>query len=191
MALDSTVGGSSADSYGDLDGFKAYADAIGFVYTSVYTDDAIETAMRKATMYLDRAYRGKWKGFRTDRDQALAWPRSSSQDLPVNFLTPSFTTGVIDEDGYEIPSNTVPERVKKAQYEATILSLQGTDLLPTYARGNDIRRKRVKAGPVESETEYNSSASARDRYLAIEGLLYGLVTGQPGQSAGSGFLVRA
>jgi hypothetical protein len=156
-----------------------------------YSDDDVETAMRKATQYLDRAYRGKWKGFRSDRDQALAWPRTSSQDLPVNFLTPSFTTGVIDEDGYEIPSNIVPKQVKEAEYEATILSLGGSDLLPTYPRGNAIKRKRVKAGPAEVETEYMESASTRDRYLTIEGLLYGLTNSQPGATSGSGTLIRA
>ncbi|MBX5238628.1 DnaT-like ssDNA-binding protein [Rhizobium sp. NLR22b] len=191
MALDSTVGGANADSYASLAEFKAYADAIGFTYTSVYTDDVIEIAMRKATQYLDRAYRGKWKGFRSDRDQALAWPRMSTQNLPVNYLTPSFTTGVIDEDGYEIPSNTIPKQVKEAEYEATIISLGGSDLLPPYPRGNAIKRKKVKAGPVETETEYMDSASARDRYLKIEGLLYGLTTGQPGATSGSGKLVRA
>lgn len=191
MALDATVGGANADSYATLAEFKAYADSVGFVYTSVYADPVIEIAMRKATQYLDRAYRGKWKGFRSDRDQALAWPRTSSQDLPVNFLTPSFTIGVIDEDGYEIPSNTIPKQVKEAEYEATILDLGGTDLLPTYARGNAIARKRVKAGPVETETEYMASASARDRFLTIEGLLYGLTNSQPGATSGSGTLVRA
>lgn len=190
MALDHTVGGENADSYASLDEFKAYADSIGFAYTSVYADPVIEVAMRKATQYLDRAYRGKWKGFRTDRDQALAWPRSSSQDLPVNYLTPSFTTGVIDEDGYEVPSNVIPKQVKQAEYEATILSLGGSDLLPSYARGNAIARKKVKAGPVETETEYQSGASARDRYLTIEGLLYGLTTGQPGATSGTGTLIR-
>lgn len=191
MALDATVGGANADSYATLAEFKAYADTIGFVYTSVYTDPVIEIAMRKATQYLDRAYRGKWKGFRTDRDQALAWPRTSNQDLPVNYLTPSFTVGVIDEDGYEIPSNTIPKQVKEAEYEATILSLGGSDLLPTFARGNAIKRKEVKAGPVETKTEYMESASVRDRYLTIEGLLYGLTNSQPGSTSGSGTLIRS
>jgi hypothetical protein len=190
MALDATVGGANADSYATTAEFKSYADSIGFLYTSVYSDAVIEIAMRKATQYLDRAYRGKWKGFRTDRDQALAWPRSSSQDLPVNYLTPSFTTGVIDEDGYEIPSNTIPKQVKQAEYEATILSLQGSDLLPNYPRGNAVKRKKVKAGPVESETEYMDGASARDRYLTIEGLLYGLTNSQPGATSGTGTLIR-
>ena len=191
MALDATVGGANADSYATLAEFKAYADKIGFVYTSVYTDPVIEIAMRKATQYLDRAYRGKWKGFRTDRDQALAWPRTSDQDQPVNYLTPSYTVGVIDEDGYEIASNEIPRQVKEAEYEAAILSLGGSDLLPNYPRGNAVKRKKVKAGPAEVETEYMDSASARDRYLTIEGLLYGLANGQPGATSGSGTLVRS
>lgn len=190
MALDATVGGASSDSYATLADFKAYADKVGYDY-SAKTDDVIEIAMRKGTQYLDRAYRTRWKGFRTDRNQALAWPRTANTDLPVNFLTPSFTVGVIDEDGYEIPTNVIPKQVKEAEYEATFLSLDGVNLLPRYERGNAIKRQRAKAGPVESETEYQSGAPARDRFLTIEGLLAGLATGQPGSTSGSGSLVRA
>lgn len=192
MALDTTVGGASADSYGTLAEFKAYADNVGFVYTSVYTDDVIEVSMRKGTQYLDRAYNGKWKGFRSDYDQALAWPRTGSgEPSTTNYLTPTFATGVIDQDGYEIPTNAIPKQVKEAQFEAAILSLGGVDLLPRQERGNAIKREMVKAGPVESETEYKDSAPDRDRFLEIEGLLVGLVTGQPGANWGIGRLVRS
>lgn len=190
MALDTTVGGASADSYGTLDEFKTYADSIGYDYSGS-SDSAIEIAMRKATQYLDRAYRGKWKGFRSDRDQALAWPRTANSDLPVNFLTPSFTVGVIDEDGYEIATNVIPKQVKQAEYEAAMLSLGNVDLLPRYERGNAVKSKRVKAGPVETETTWKDGAPDRDRFLTIEGLLRGLTIGQPGAASGTGRLVRA
>jgi len=189
MALDSTVGGPNADSYASLTEFKDYADKVGYDY-SEKEDSEIEVAMRKATQYLDRAYRGKWKGFRTDRDQSLAWPRTSNADLPTNYLTPSFTTGVIDEDGYEIPTNVIPGQVKEAEFEATFLALDGVDLLPRYERGNAIASKTVKAGPVSTQTTYLSGAPDRDRFLTIEGLLRGLTTGQPGATAGTGRLVR-
>lgn len=190
MALDATVGGSSSDSYDTLVNFKAYADSVGYDY-SAKSDAVIEIAMRKGAQYLDRAYRGKWQGFRSDRDQSLAWPRTANADLPVNFLTPSFTVGVIDEDGYEIATNVIPTQVKQAQFEAAMLSLDDVDLLPRYERGNSIESETVKAGPVSAQTTYRSDAPSRDRFLTIEGLLKGLTKGQPGASSGSGSLVRA
>lgn len=190
MALDDTVGGVNADSYASLDAFKTYADSVGYSYAGKGDTD-IEIAMRKAAQYLDRSYRGKWKGFRSDREQALAWPRTSNSDLPVNFLTPSFTVGVIDEDGYEIPTNVIPKQVKEAQFEATMLVLDGIDMLPRYERGNAVESKTVKAGPVSTQTTWKSGAPNRDRFLTIEGLLAGLAEGQPGATSGSGTLVRA
>jgi hypothetical protein len=192
MALDATVGGSSSDSYATLAEFEAYAASIGFVYSPTYTDAQLEQAMRKATQYIDRAYRGRWKGFRSDRDQALAWPRTGdANNGPSNYLTPSYTVGIIDEDGYEIATNVVPDRVKEAQYEATKLIVAGTDLLPLLTRGGATESERVKAGPVETETKYAASASVRDRVLQIEGLLQGLVNGHPGGGMQSGRIVRS
>ena len=192
MALDATVGGAAADSFFTLVEFKAYADSIGFVYTSVYADDVIEQSVRKGTQYLERGYRTRWKGFRTDRDQALAWPRTGdANNGPSNYITPSYTVGIIDADGYEIATNIIPRQVKEAGYELTILSLQGVDLLPRLQRGGAVESKKVKAGPVETETTYATSAAVRDRFLGIEGLLDGLVTSHPGGGLVSGRIVRS
>lgn len=192
MALDATVGGSAADSMITLAEFKAYADSIGFVYASVYTDDVIEQSVRKGTQYMVRGYRTRWKGFRTDYSQTMPWPRTGdSNNGPSNYLTPSYTVGVIDADGYEIASNVIPAQVKEAGYELTILSLQGVDLLPRLQRGGAIESKRVKAGPVETETTYATSAAVRDRFLDVEGLLDGLVNSHPGGGLVSGRIVRS
>ncbi|MDH3579972.1 MAG: hypothetical protein OEM91_05020 [Hyphomicrobiales bacterium] len=194
MALDTTVGGTDADSYGSLVEFKAYADDIGFVWGGsppAYSDGELEIGLRKGAQYLDRGYRGRWKGFRTDRDQALAWPRTGDADnAPSNYLTASYTVGIIDEDGYEIATNVIPDRLKEAQFEATIINLPGTDLLPVLDRGGSVELERVKAGPVETETKYGSAASSRDRALKIEGLLTGLVNSHPGGGMTSGRIVR-
>ncbi len=190
MALDPTVGGPNSDSYDTLENFKLYADSIGYDYSS-HQDTVIEQKMRLATQYLDRAYRTRWKGFRTDRDQALAWPRSSDSNEQKNYLTPSFTAGVIDEDGYEIPPNVVPKQVKYAQFEATFMSLNGVDLLPRQERGNAIKKESDKAASVETEIEYQSGAPTRDRHLTIEGLLAGITLSQPGMPTVSGQLVRS
>ena len=52
-----------------------------------------------------------------------------------------------------------------------------TDLEPVLERGGAVTREKVKAGPVETETEYQGGASARTTITTIDGLLEGLVTG--------------
>lgn len=189
MALDTTVSGSDSDSYATLAEFKAYADAIGFDYSGS-ADAALEIALRKGARYLDRAYRGRWKGFRTDGTQALAWPRTADERMATNYLTPAFTVGVVDEDGYELAANAVPQRVKDAQCEATILILGGTDPLSTLTRGGMVHSEEVSAGPVSSKTTWRAGAPGGDRYRQIEGLLSGLVNSHPNAGVGSARIMR-
>ena len=69
MAL--TVG---TDAYVSLAACDAYHTALGnTAWTGL--DAAKEVAIRKATLWVDNAYRGRWKGIRCDTTQPLAWPR--------------------------------------------------------------------------------------------------------------------
>jgi hypothetical protein len=150
------------------------------------TDAAKEAALRRGWQYIENAYRGRWKGARTVREQALAWPRMASVELSA-----SSTDGAIyDQDGWYIESDEIPTQVKYANAEAALLVLQGVDLEPRLARSGDIKRKKVKAGPVETETEYGESASVRDRITTIEGYLSGLITSAPGAAFGQVPAVR-
>lgn len=187
MALIVTPGADNADSYASLAEFQAYCASIGVTLT--VNDAAQEVLLRKGTRYLDRAYRSKWYGFRTDRDQALSWPRTGDASLPVNYLTPSFTVGIVDEDGYEVPSNVIPQRVKDATCEAALIYMGGGDPMSALERGGMIAAKTVSAGPVSTSTTYASGASAYTRYRTIEGLLRGYAKSQPGGMS-SGRIVR-
>lgn len=178
MALDVTVGGAGADSFDTLVNFKTYAGSIGFSLAG-REDAQLEVALRRGAQYLTRAYRGRWKGYRFTSAQALPWPRAAGGG------------GIIDEDGYEIPVDAIPRQVKEAQFEATILVLQGIDLLPRQERGGAVQSKAVKAGPVSTETVFRSDAPTRDRILSIDGLLAGVIESQPGATAGSGTLIRS
>lgn len=144
-----------------------------------------EVALRRGRQYLENAYRGMFKGVRTNRTQALSWPRMATVAYNASVV------GVIyDEDGWYINSNEIPQQLKDANCEAALLVLTGATLEPTLIRGGAIKRKRVKAAVVETETEYADGAPSVDRYMVIQGLLRGLVTGQPGAGFGSVEIVR-
>lgn len=158
MTIDVTAGSSTAVAYGSASGADDYFTARG-ITTWTGTDAAKEAALIRGCDYLERMYRGRWIGLKATQAQALSWPRG----------------WVSDVEGYPIDAETVPEQVKQANYEAALLILTGTDLEPVLERGGAPVRERVKAGPVESETEYSAGAPARSKITAIEGLLIGLI----------------
>lgn len=101
MALVSTVGGTSSNSYGSLEEATAY-----FTDRPQSADwDALGSAQSgwliEAT---DRLEQLGYQGERTDEDQALAWPR----------------TGAV-VDGVEIEDDEVPARMKYAQFKLALL----------------------------------------------------------------------
>lgn len=170
MALDTTVGGASADSYGSL----AEADAYFSARVTGNWDGADshkEMALRRATTYLDNIGRGRWKGLRNTSAQALAWPRA----------------GAYDEDGYPIATDTIPTALKRAQFEAAYLIANGTNLEATIDRAV----KSEQVGPLA--VTYMDGAADQARYQTIFNYLSGLmnVAGGPGASFGQIPMVRA
>ncbi len=124
--------------------------------------DAVKEALlRKATTYLDNTYRGRWKGFRRFQLQSLAWPRNE----------------VIDEDGFPVDFESLPLQLVQATAEAALRELVDAGALePDLERGGAIRSKREVIGPIEEETHYQTSASARTTFTIIDGLLRELTT---------------
>ena len=158
MAIEVTAGSATAVAYDTAANADAYFAARGI---TVWTGDesAKEQALIRGTDYLERRYRGRWVGVKATSIQALAWPRGHISDV----------------DGYAIDATTVPDQVKRANFEAALLVLTGTNLEPVLSRGNSIKRKKVKAAVVETETEYLEGAPARDVITSIDGLLEGLI----------------
>jgi hypothetical protein len=92
----------------------------------------MERALVLACRYLDGKYRNKWKGQKvTPIQQPLEWPRVGVRvvdtpqpyyDVPPSFYDNSYS-------GF-LAITTIPQRIKDAQCEATLLILSGTDLAP-------------------------------------------------------------
>jgi len=149
MTLTATIGGASSDTYATIAEYVAYAVSMG--WTLADGTAANEVNLRRSRAYLDRAY--EWHGIKTDETQALQWPRITSLYV----------------DGYSVSSETIPQRIKDAQCEMAYLIQGGADPFETVT-GGAVRREKVKAGPVESETEYAGTRELA-RYMAIEGLV--------------------
>lgn len=153
MAL--TVG---TDAYVSLAACDAYHAALGnTAWTGL--DAAKEVAIRKATLWIDNAYRGRWKGRRCDTTQPLAWPRWD----------------VTDEDGLYVDSATIPTAIANATCEAALRVIGGTELDPDQDRGGQIKSESVGSLSVT----YMDGAPSETRFRRIDRMLSGL-TGSRG-----------
>lgn len=118
-----------------------------------------EKALRLATQYLDVRYNGLWKGYRSNEDQALDWPRAY----------------VEDSDGFYYDSDEIPQRLKDATAELALRAVKGDTLLDDIKKPGAIKRKKVKTGPVETETEYVGGYNQVKKYQLIDGLIRPLI----------------
>lgn len=114
-----------------------------------------ETALVKATQWIDGKYRRRWRGIRSTAGQALTWPRSSVYDI----------------DGFNVTG--IPARLKYATAEAALLIVQGENLSPALERGGRVVSETV--GPIS--TTYESGAPATTVYSAITDLISDLING--------------
>jgi len=188
MSLNTTPGDPAADSYTSVAEADAYFSARGEA-TWTGTTTAKENALRRGTTYLDNAYRTKYVGITALQTQALGWPRVDGTRGPLTVF-PGYTIPLYDINGFPIDTTTVPKQVKNAAAEAALLALTGVVLEPRLVRGGQIKSTRSKVDVLETETVYMDGAPSVDRYTIIEGLLRGLVTGNPGSSSGNVVLVR-
>lgn len=164
MALDTTISGTSADSYATLAEYTARAAAFG--WTLATTDAANEINLRRAAVAIDESH--AFIGMQQYRSQALSWPRL------VNQLV----------DGWPIDPDTVPQAIKDAQMELAFLIQGGADPLATVTA--PIKRERKKADVLEIETEYAGS-KALPRFTVVDRILRPYLRAGAGQTN----LVRA
>jgi len=157
LIVEDGTGKDLAESYASVADMNAYATAYNPPAEPI--DDAEkERALRRAALWIDASYHGRWKGRRATALQALAWPR----------------VGAVDPEGFPITSNAVPREVVYATIEVAIAILEGAKLDTRPDQAPALSRKRVKAGPVETETEY-ASPGRSPRFSRVDGLLADLL----------------
>lgn len=162
LEVETGTGSATAESYCSVADADARHTAFGNAgWTGA--DTVKEQALRKATAYIEQAYRDRWKGTKLYRAQALSWPRY----------------GAI-VDGWDIDSTVVPNEVRDACADLALRALTET-LNPDLTRAVI----REKVGPIE--VEYSPYSTASTRYVAVCDALAPFLTG----SASCARLVRA
>ena len=161
FVLEDETGLDDANAYISVDEFQAYWSDRGFKHNT-FSDKQIETAIVKATDFIESRFRTKFLGRREFDGQALSFPR----------------LGLFDSDGEKIEG--LPTRLKSATAEYAKRALT-EELLPdpTFdATGNTARRVREKGGPIETETEYQvGGTSPTPLYPTADSLLKEYVRG--------------
>ncbi len=155
MALDTTIGGTAADSYATLAEYTARAAAMG--WTLEDTDAANEANLRRAAIVMDAQY--EFVGLKQYQFQARDWPRLFS--------------GLVD--GWPIDPDTVPQAIKDAQMELAYALQGGTDPLASL----DARIKSERVGALE--TEYLGGLGL-PRVTAVDRILRGYTLSGAGQA---------
>lgn len=141
LEVEDGTGKANAESYISLAEATARHSNLGNAAWGAAADDTTrEQALRRATAYMEQAYRSRWLGERISKEQALSWPRVITQDV----------------DGWWIDSNEVPQAVKDACADLALKALSA-DLAPDLERGI----VREKVGPIETEFDRLSPQSKR------------------------------
>lgn len=169
MALTVETGAASAtaDSYASLATIAAYATAHGLTFAIAGADEVpAEQAARRATVWLDATYRGRFTGRRKNgRAQALEWPRYDAWD----------SQPVPDP----IPSDEVPREIVSACCEAAIREKASPGTLSPDVTPGQVERSVSVANAVSVEYAATASGVAGQRPIStvIDDILGSLLTG--------------
>lgn len=144
LVVETGQGLATAESYVSVAAASARHVAFGNDTWATITNAQMEEALRRATAYMEQAYRARWTGNRTVYLQALSWPRWN-----------------VVVDGFPIPVNTVPAEVANACADLALKAAAG-DLALDLTRGV----VREKVGSLE--TEYDRASPQAVRYRSID-----------------------
>jgi len=139
---------------------EAYADAYhedrGNTYWAALCDDDRAMCLIRATDYIDKRFGDKFRGYRMQKDQALAWPRLAA----------------FDDDNFTL--DDVPAKLQKATAEYALRAAIYNVLAPDAVRTTPsqdmssenpngdsaglivgpLKSKSVKVGPIEKSLTY-------------------------------------
>jgi hypothetical protein len=144
---ESYISESDADTYFANRGNEAWADV-----------ENKEAVLRQATDYLEQAYYGRWKGYKTTATQRLSWPR---RQVPLEDYYTWFSY---------IADSSVPLAVKHATAELAFTAVSG-DLAPNVERA----QASVQVG--EISVTYDPASPQTTRYPKIDMLLQPFLKG--------------
>ena len=164
LIVEDGTGKADAESFISLaDATTRHSNLGNTAWADAASDSVREAALRRATIYMQQAYRERWLGYKRHKEQALAWPRWSV---------------VVDE--FWVDTESVPADVANACADLALRALT-SDLNADLSRG--VVRKKI--GPLE--TEYDPHSPQATRFRAIDMMLAPYLKG----SSANAQLVRA
>lgn len=154
MALNPTPGASDANSYVDLTYFKAYLllrrpkldwfdDAVNGLM-----DDELEGLLILSAQVLDLSF--NWTGAASASDQSMAWCR----------------VGMLNRNGYLIPSDTIPAEIMRAQCELAVLLRETPDLF-SESQASRTGVKKVEADGTSVEFQSQKTDRSYLEFLSL------------------------
>ena len=158
LVVENGTGLTNAESYVSVANADARLTALGKTDWAALSTTVKEQSLRRATAYIEQAYRSRWKGTKSTRDQALSWPRWGAM-----------------VDGWVLDGNVIPTDIANACAELALTASAG-DLNANLTRAV----VREKVGPLE--TEYAQFGPESTRYRALDMALAPYLTGGGGMS---------
>ncbi len=157
LVVEDGTGKPNSNTYADVAYARVIAEQMGYALPA---DDAeLSSLLLQAMPFIDWQCYG---GQRAVPGQALAWPRK-------------YTT----YDGTDVPSNIVPDQVKRAQIAAVNLITLGTNLYPT-TDGQFTTKEKVGPIEVEYSDEFLATWNGQPMFAAVMAYLGGFCNGGAG-----------
>ena len=159
IVVEDGTGKTNSQSYLSVADADTHHTARGNTQWTALSTPNKETALVRATDYIDKRFGRKFRGYKVSRAQALEWPRFAATD----------------NDGFILGYDSIPPQLQKATAEyalrASILKVLAPDVpapVPSqsFVTGEtngsipatgELKRTKVQAGPVLSEKEYRSA----------------------------------
>ncbi len=164
FVVEDGTGLSTANSYLSVEDAATYhATYTGSDDWTSATDAEQKLALIQATQYLDAKYHSKWRGVRTNEDQALDWPRTEAED----------------DDGYDIDDESVPVPLEQACAELALRVVLGDDLLAALEDSRQIISESTTVGPISESKTYADGAaiSSKLKFPKVDLLIKKLTDG--------------
>ncbi len=163
LIVEDGSGLANAESYNSVAEIIAYVTAFKSAAELATWNAAAdqEISARVGAQYIDSTCRGRWKGYRANELQALAWPRSS----------------VEDGDGYYLLSTALPAALKQAHAEASFRHASGDVLISDESAGANIKSESKSLGPLSKAVVYDGVKASSKAYPIIDRLLADLLEG--------------
>lgn len=153
LIVEDGTGKADAESFISVADATTYLTSRGNTTWAALASDAIrEQCLRRATDYMEQAYRNRWAGYRVSSTQSLSWPRAWVPMEDVDYIATYY------------PNDEVPMLVANACAELALRASTST-LLSDQSQG--VITETV--GPLS--VTYDKYSSQSPRYVPVDAML--------------------